>query len=369
MLRSIASALANLTMSAGVSQTRDSWKPIEQLLRSDDREVWFDGLRVLANLALTESMQLEMVGAGLVGLAHTFLREETNLQVVIDSLGDACIGAAHSMDHQGSAACLDFAMAYAKLALLPAYSLWVFSSRGVQMLHGLLRYNNSSAKHVRLLAAEIFANCMVEPYNQKIFLGLFLPVASEGESGRTLSAREKREIHLKEQEAKGTSEEIQRICNIILDLRLNQPQATVFRAIYTVLEAEAVEDIHRTVLAKPSIAPTLLRVGCSGEEVALIEVCRVVRVLSRYPQVAMTLLQQTTVTPQGEANILDIFRMLLGSASLRLKLQVCQTLMPWSANHKLEVCKAQLVRPLIAFTQSPQPQLVESASAVLSILA
>lgn len=146
-------------------------------------------------------------------------------------------------------------------------------------------------------------------------------------------------------------------------------QATVFRAIYTVLEAEAVEDIHRTVLAKPSIAPTLLRVGCSGEEVALIEVCRVVRVLSRYPQVAMTLLQQTTVTPQGEANILDIFRMLLGSASLRLKLQVCQTLMPWSANHKLEVCKAQLVRPLIAFTQSPQPQLVESASAVLSILA
>lgn len=80
-------SLANMTMSdlvrKEVATSGGAWKAVLALIISNDKEFWFNALRILANLALEESMQLRLVQGGVVaGILKAFAQQDPDIQVL-----------------------------------------------------------------------------------------------------------------------------------------------------------------------------------------------------------------------------------------------------------------------------------------------
>jgi len=448
-LRGVSLSLANVTISPAVREevanSGGAWKSLLSLLNSSDSEVWFDALRVLANLALHPMLQPQMVSAGVLTAVLKYLtHEDADLQAqaarllgnlseqvatnekamreltqpkIIEALGRACLSATAANDGLGTPGCFDFAHAYTKLTLVPAYAAWLFTPKGVEVLKGLLGYAGPSVEDVRVQLVAMISCCLRERLNQRTFLELISSVDSSDESFRKLPTRQQRLLLIKEKEALSTGAVVRDITNQLLHERQSNPQvlmhyacaletltmepsnhtpmlqknyvqqlvgvanesidtgpaqatATALRGLYTILDVESTPEIHRLLLRAPiNIAPTLLRAGLSEDEPTMVEVCRIVRVMGRHAQTGAKLAHQTHQTAEAQYDLFSVLQMILSSGSPDVQLEACRALLPYGAMHKVEICKARLVGPLIKLSQSARADLAEASKAVLAALA
>jgi len=399
-----------------VSTSVGAWKSLQQLLASKDNEVWFDALRVLANLALHPALQAPMISAGVLSSAGKFLPlDDPDLQSqaarllgnlsacvetdpsamraltqprIVDTVGAACIKATASNEGAGNPACPDFARAY----------------------------SGASCDDVRVQLSAVIARCLKERLNQRIFLELLSTLDHTDENFRKLPTRQQRALLLREKEALSTGTEVREVINQLLHERQSNPQvllhyadaletlthetsnhqpmyvksyiqqlvgvaneandslgptqATAFRALYNILEAEGADNIHSLMLRAPmNVAPTLMRAAYTGHEPTQIEICRIMRAFGRHDANAARLVQQKHHTAEGQVPFLEVISMMLQTASIDLQVAICAALAPYAARQKVEVCRAKLVGPLITLSQSSNAEVVDAAGAVLSSLA
>ena len=398
-LHGVTLALANATMSNTVRQEvanqSGSWKSLLKLLSSSDKEVWFDALRVLANLALHPSLQSQMVAAGVLTHVARFLPlDSDDLQAqaarllgnvshcaavdnaaaraitapkLVEAAGKACVKATAANEGQGSPSCPDFARAYAKLALVPAYASWLFTPAGTVLLKGLMAYSGASSDDVRAQLSAVIAHCLHDKLNQRIFLEMLSTLDHTDDAFRKLPTKQQRALLLKEKDALSTGRDVRTVINSLLHERqtnqrvllhyataletlAQQPsnhrpmldksytqqlvgianevggatQAIALRALALMVEAEGsggADDLHMQLLRQPmNVAPTLMRAASSTHEPTQIEVCRLVCALGKHPNEAGRLVQSGIASPAGDSlSFLEVMGSLLSSASLDLQ--------------------------------------------------
>mmetsp|Transcript_4827 Transcript_4827/g.12207 ORF Transcript_4827/g.12207 Transcript_4827/m.12207 type:complete len:101 (+) Transcript_4827:411-713(+) len=74
-------------------------------------------------------------------------------------------------------------------------------------------------------------------------------------------------------------------------------------------------------------------------------------------------------TAEAQYDLFSVLQMILSSGSPDVQLEACRALLPYGAMHKVEICKARLVGPLIKLSQSARADLAEASKAVLAALA
>ena len=207
LMRVIARLLGNLmhcTAAQCEAHRHGGWKPLVLLSRpSKDRELAFDAMRALANLAghaplrapIAHALHGEVVRISIAHLRYCdaelqaqALRLLANLSqcadaarvlewpVTLETIGRAALQAAGTNSGHSSEVVPDFAAALATLARQLAVARWIFSALGLAVAQRLAGYMGALRQVVREHVAAALARSLESVYtNRKMLLGALEP--------------------------------------------------------------------------------------------------------------------------------------------------------------------------------------------------
>ena len=246
--RGIALSMANLSLSPAVryeAASRGDWKNLLALARAKSEPAsWFDSLRFLANLALHDDLQWEMLAGGALDVVLTFaakpdvdlktqaVRLAGNLSahvavepsharlfarpVVISTLGEATLASTRE-------ALPDFAAAYAKLAMVPAIAFWLFDVEGVELLKRFMAENGSAADDIRVHLVTILSACLRQRGNQRIVLRMLKSQDPLEANFRDAPTAKQRLMLLRERDALRTGGDLRDLMTRLLNCGSRNP--------------------------------------------------------------------------------------------------------------------------------------------------